>query len=73
MTDLQFLNERFPTLAKSPEVKRVAKRSEQRTGKATKDPDIRIQNYLNRFKEIVEHKGPKGKNTGISYLYETRV
>lgn len=77
-----FLQERYPGLAKSPEVRQVAKRIKQRTGKtpvkitaekASGDESVDsqladIQNYLNHFKEIINRLSEKDKTRGINAL-----
>lgn len=41
-------------LHKAPEVERSAKRAQQRTGeKVPQNPEVRIQNYLDRLKNII--------------------
>lgn len=65
----QFLKKRYPGLAKSPEVTQAAKRTEKLTGEPVlRDPDTRIQNYLNRFKQIIEREDPQKKARGITAL-----
>lgn len=68
-TGAEFLTQRYPRLAKSPEVAKTAQRTEGRMGKVVpKDPETQIQNYLGRFKEIVERDDPKVKEIGIRAL-----
>ena len=56
-------------LHKTPEVESAAKRTEVRTGeKVPQNPAERIQNYLNRFKEIVERKNPERRERGMEAL-----
>lgn len=65
----KFLEERFPNLAKSPEVNKAASRTEQKTGElVSKEPEARIQNYLDRFKEIIERDDSQERLRGISAL-----
>lgn len=61
----EFLKQRYPGLSNSPEVKNAAKR----TGlDVPRLPETLIQNYLDRFKEIITRKDPKEKATGITAL-----
>lgn len=70
----EFLKQRYPGLAKSPEVTAASKRTASRTGtEVPKDPDARIQNYLDRFKEIVERPDPELKARGITALKRVLV
>ncbi len=73
-TGSQFLGERYPRLAKSSEVTAAVARTKARTGKTIiKDPDERIQNYLGRFREIVERSDPQAKARGIVALKKILV
>ncbi|MBI4092012.1 MAG: hypothetical protein HY427_02300 [Candidatus Levybacteria bacterium] len=55
----QLLKNKY-NLHKSPEAEIAAERTQMRTGeKAPQDPIYRIQNYLNRFHEIVDRGGPQ--------------
>lgn len=70
----EFLNKRFPGLAKSPEVTKAAHRTERLTGESVpRDPDTRIQNYLNRFREIIERDDPQARARGITALKKVLV
>lgn len=65
----KFLEERFLNLAESPEVNKAASRTEQKTGElVSKEPEARIQNYLDRFKEIIERDDSQERLRGISAL-----
>lgn len=56
-------------LSKSPEVEAAAKITEVRTGEPVPDdPASRIQNYLNRFKEITERPDPVEREKGIDAI-----
>lgn len=58
MENHSFLKSKY-NLHNAPEVESSAKRTEKRTGeKVPQDPEARIQNYLERFKEIIERKKP---------------
>ncbi|HEY4495152.1 MAG TPA: hypothetical protein VJC01_01740, partial [Candidatus Paceibacterota bacterium] len=47
-----FLKEKYG-LHKSPEVEKAAERTEQHTGeKVSQNPDVRIQNYLDRLERL---------------------
>ena len=64
-----FLRQRYPGLANSPEVTQAAKRTAPRTHTdVSRDPEERIQNYLDRFKEIVDNKEPQKRSGGIAAL-----
>lgn len=59
-------------LHKSEEVESAAKRTEARTDeKVPQNPSERIQNYLNRFTEIIQQKDPAKRERGIRALKET--
>ena len=74
MANPEFLKERFPKLAGSPEVISAVKRTKVKTGKeVSRDPEARIQNYLDRFREIVDRKNPKDKTRGIKALKKILV
>lgn len=63
-----FLKKKYD-LHNAPEVEVAAKRAEKRTGeKVPQDPEARIQNYLDRFKEIIERKEPAKRERGIEAL-----
>ncbi|MEK7073481.1 MAG: hypothetical protein AAB974_03535, partial [Patescibacteria group bacterium] len=64
----EFLKEKYG-LHKSPEVEEQAQRTEKRTGeKVPQDPAARIENYLDRFKEIVERTDPKERERGVEAI-----
>lgn len=68
MEKSNFLEQKY-NLHNTPEAKSAAKRTEKRTGeKVPQNPDDRIQNYLNRFKEILEREKPEEKERGINAL-----
>lgn len=72
--DVEFLRQRYSGLAKSPEVTAAANRTKARTGiEVPKDPNERIQNFLDRFKEIVERPEPELKARGITALKRVLV
>ncbi len=63
-----FLKKKYD-LHNAPEVKRQAERTEARTGeKVPQDPFARIQNYLDRFKEITERKDLAERERGLEAL-----
>ncbi len=65
----EFLADKYPDLNKSPEVESAAKRAEARAGeKVSVEPKARIQNYLDRLKEIVEEENPAKKERGLTAL-----
>lgn len=73
-TNSEFLSQRFPTLAKSSEVTGTARRTEERTGeKVPRKPGILIQNYLDRFKEIIERDKPQKRTRGITALKKVLI
>src|SRR3989344_8587397 len=70
----EFLKQKFPHLSNSPEVKQAARRSFMQTGEQVPaDPDARIQNYLDRFREIIERSDPTEKERGITALKKILV
>ena len=63
-----FLKEKYD-LHNSPEVESAAERTEIRTDeKVPQNPADRIQNYLDRFTEILERKDPDKREHGIEAL-----
>ncbi|MDO8511976.1 MAG: hypothetical protein Q7S57_01780 [bacterium] len=63
-----FLKEKFD-LGNSDEVESTADRTEKRTDeKLSQKPEIRIQNYLDRFKEIIEREDPDNRERGMQAL-----
>ena len=73
-TTSEFLKQRFPTLAGSPEVMRAAKRTKGRTGaEVPREPVALIQNYLDRFREIIERDEPQKRTRGITALKKVLV
>ena len=72
--DSQFLNSRFTKLARSSEVRKAAERTKARTDiEVPKDPNDRIRNYLDRFKEIVERPKTEAKARGTKALKRVLV
>lgn len=68
-TSAEFLIQRYPRLPKSPEVAKAAQRTNRRTNEVIpKEPEAQIQNYLDRFRGIVEREDPKEKERGIKSL-----
>lgn len=68
MENLDFLKTKY-NLHVSPEAEKAAERAEKRTGeKIPQKPEARIQNYLDRFKEIIERKNPEKREHGLSAL-----
>ena len=68
MENPNFLKQKY-NLHNTPEVESAAKRTEVRSGeKVSQKPDAQIQNYLNRFKEIIDRPDEKDKEQGISAL-----
>lgn len=65
MENPKFLEQKY-NLQNTPEVQSAANRKEIRTGeKVPQNPDAQIQNYLDRFKEIIERKDPKEREMGM--------
>lgn len=63
-----FLKKKYD-LHNAPEVEAASKRTEKSTGeKVPQNPEKRIQNYLDRFKEIIERKEPAKRERGIEAL-----
>lgn len=64
-----FLKNKYGNLHTSPEVISASNRTEKRTGKkVSKNPEMQIQNYLDRFKEILNRKDPENRKQGIEAL-----
>lgn len=64
----QFLKEKYD-LHNQPEIKSAAKRTEIRAGeKVSQEPSAQIQNYLDRFQEILDRKDPDKRERGIKAL-----
>lgn len=64
----QFLKEKYD-LHTTPEVEDAAERTEHRTGEEIPhDPTSRIENYLNRFTEIIERDDPAKRERGVEAL-----
>ena len=61
----QLLKQKYD-LHKAPEVDSAARRSEARTGeRVPQNPLDRIQNYLNRFREITDREDPQQRERGM--------
>src|SRR3989344_3404441 len=68
MENPDFLKQKYD-LHNAPEVEAAAKRAEKRVGeKVSQSPVARIQNYLDRFKEVIERKEPAKRERGIEAL-----
>lgn len=68
MENPNFLKSKY-NLHNAPETESAAKRTEKRTGeKVPQDPEARIQNYLDRFRDIIERKEPAKRERGIEAL-----
>lgn len=64
----EFLKKKYD-LHNAEEVEAAAERTEARTDEAVpQDPASRIQNYLDRFKEIAEREDPEKRERGIEAL-----
>lgn len=63
-----FLKQKY-NLHNTPEVKSAAERTEVRNGeKISQKPSEQIQNYLNRFQEILDREDEGNRETGINAL-----
>ncbi len=68
MENPNFLKNKY-NLHNAPETESAAKRTEKRTGeKVPQGPEAQIQNYLDRFKEIIGRKEPAKRERGIEAL-----
>ena len=68
MENPKFLKEKYD-LHNKPEVRSAAKRAEVRTGeRVPQKPTEKIQNYLDRFKEIIEREDPEKRERGMQAL-----
>ncbi|MCD8563970.1 MAG: hypothetical protein LRY44_03050 [Candidatus Pacebacteria bacterium] len=69
MENPKFLKQKYGNLHKSPEVQSAAERTEKRTGESvSENPEVRIQNYLNRFNEILNRTDKEDRQQGIEAL-----
>ncbi len=67
-TQNQMLKQRY-NLHSSDEIKSAAERTRSRTGeKVPQDPEAQIQNYLDRFSEIIQRLDVKDREKGINAL-----
>lgn len=63
-----FLKQKY-NLHNAPEVKKATQRTEGRTGeRVPQNPNSQIQNYLDRFTEILDRKDPEKRHRGIETL-----
>lgn len=68
MENPEFLKRKY-NLHASPEAESAAERTERRTGeKVPQKPAAKIQNYLDRFKEITDREDPAERKRGITAL-----
>lgn len=68
MENPKFLKDKYD-LHNAPEVEKAAKRKELRTGeKVAQDPNERIQNYLDRFGEILGRENEDRREGGIEAI-----
>lgn len=66
----EFLKKKY-NLHSTSEVKAAATRTQRRSGeKVAQNPDAQIQNYLDRFSEILKRKDEKAKERGLAALKE---
>ena len=64
----QLLKQKYD-LHKAPEVTAAARRTEARTGdRVPQNPLDRIQNYLNRFREITDREDPQQRERGMEAI-----
>ena len=64
----EFLKQKYD-LHNTPEVESAAQRAQARTGeRVPQNPLLRIENYLDRFREIVDRKDPAKRKRGIDAL-----
>ncbi len=68
MENPNFLKQKY-NLHASPEAEQAAKRKEARTGeKVPQKPEVRIENYLDRLKELTDREDPAERERGIETL-----
>ena len=68
MKNPNFLKQKY-NLHNTPEVESAAKRTEVRTGeKVSQKPSDKIENYLNRFKEIIDRPDQDNRERGMNAL-----
>jgi len=71
MNEATFLKEKYD-LHNAPEVASAAKRTQKRTGEPVpNDPVSQIENYLDRFREIVDRADLEARDRGIRALKKT--
>jgi len=64
-----FLKKKYGNLHESEEVQSAKERTEKRTGeKLSQNPEELIQNYLDRFSEILDREDPEERQQGIEAL-----
>ena len=64
----EFLKKKY-ALHESEEVESAARRTETRTGEEVEDtPEAQIQNYLDRFQEILEREDPSKRERGVEAI-----
>lgn len=69
MENAQFLSKKYNNLHTSPEVASAAQRTEKQTGeKVPQSPEKKIQNYLDRFSEVLNREDPEERQQGIAAL-----
>jgi hypothetical protein len=68
MENPNFLKQKY-NLHNTPEVEAAARRTQIRSGeKVSQKPADRIQNYLDRFKEITDRENPEKRERGLDAL-----
>jgi len=68
MENPNFLKTKY-NLHNTPEVESAAKRTEMREGeKLSQNPAEKIQNYLERLKDIFENENPGKRERGIAFV-----
>lgn len=68
MENPNFLKNKY-NLHVAPEVESAVKRTEKRTEeKVSQNPEVRIQNYLERIKEIINRQDPEKREQGLQAL-----
>jgi len=69
MENPQFLKRKYNNLHTSPEVASATNRTEKQTGeKISQSPEKQIQNYLDRFSEILNREDTEERQQGIEAL-----
>lgn len=68
-----FIKKKYGNLHVSPEVEAASRRTEVREGVKIEKPNDKIQNYLDRFNEILSRENEDERNRGIKALKKVMI